>query len=67
MSEIDCIFCHQNGESVKATHLAPQGNPGGPFEFMPVCPAHLDGWWDGSDFPNGKGAPPVQQLEKGDA
>lgn len=57
-----CIFCQQNGELNPAALLAPQADKGGPWDWMPVCDAHADGWWDGSDYPDGVGAPALLRL-----
>ena len=48
-----CAFCKANyGESVKAVALAPQFQyEHGVWCYHPVCDMHLDGWWEGSDFP----------------
>lgn len=60
-----CIFCHQNGETAKAKFVAPQCpmTEGGPWEYQPVCEAHADGWWDGSDYPDGQGAPAIIMID----
>ncbi len=51
--EILCHFCNHNlGEDVPAVAIAGQwdgGDEGIDPKWMPVCEAHLDGWWDDTD------------------
>ena len=54
-----CIFCHQNGEQVLATYIAPQDNNDETWSYEPVCDNHMHDWWDGSDYPDGVGAPAI--------
>lgn len=58
-----CLFCLSNqGEEIPAAWWAPQDNGDGTFTLSPACHDHIDGWWDGSDFPDGKGAPPITSI-----
>jgi hypothetical protein len=56
-----CALCDSN--PTPAVAIAPQDNGNGMFDAVPVCDSHLHGWWDGSDFPDGAGAPEAIMLK----
>lgn len=57
-----CIFCAENGLERAATHLAPSSPDGENWELNPACEGHTRGWWDGSDWPDGVGAPAIVAI-----
>jgi hypothetical protein len=58
----NCVFCEQNGASAPAAYEAPQDNGNDTWEWVNVCEDHASDWWDGSDYPDGRGAPVLRPI-----
>lgn len=53
-----CRPCHNNGDTVPATHLAGQWGRtlNEPARWLPVCESHHESWWPDEDaIPRGEG------------
>jgi hypothetical protein len=52
MKPVYCIYDHGDENEHLATALAPQMNGDDIYSlaYVPVCPLHIDGWYDGADF-----------------
>lgn len=56
-----CECCADNGIERAATVSAPSSTNGIKWDWTNVCAYHAEHWWDGSDWPDGEGAPaPIQ-------
>lgn len=54
-----CLPCNENGNNAPATYFAQQDSANGNWDWIPVCESHASDWWEGSDYPDGLGGPPL--------
>lgn len=60
---VNCEFCLETpGVSIPATHSVPTECDNG-WQWESACTFHASTWWDGSDYPNGEGAPAIRAIQ----